>query len=76
MYAYVIRFSSFLLVAAALARSSAQMIDPLTPARLAAHADVQPLLAGFVDPTLLPYGAAGDGSTDDAAALQAAVDDA
>ena len=51
-------------------------IDPATPRRLAAHKDVQPLLAGYVDPTLAPYNAVGDGVADDAAALQAAIDDA
>eukprot|EP00729_Bicosta_minor_P009985 gene9985-18925_t len=51
-------------------------IDPATPARLAAHKDVQALISGYVDPTKPPYSAAGDGVTDDAAALQAAIDDA
>ena len=51
-------------------------IDPATPQRLAQHRDVQPLLAGFVDPMLPPYNAAADGVTDDAAALQSAIDDA
>ena len=32
-------------------------IDPATPQRLAADKDVQPLLAGYVDPTLAPYNA-------------------
>ena len=39
-------------------------IDPATPPRLAAHEAVQHLLAGFVDPTLPPYNAAGDGVAD------------
>jgi hypothetical protein len=51
-------------------------VDPLTPARLRAAAAVQPLCAGFVDATLPPYSAAGDGVADDSAALQDAADDA
>jgi hypothetical protein len=51
--------------------------DPLFPQELVAHIHEQPgLLRGFVDPTAAPYGAAGDGITDDAAILQRAVDDA
>ena len=57
-------------------RAAGTLIDPKTPQRLAAHKDVQPLLAGFVDPTLPPYQALGDGVADDAVALQAAIDDA
>ena len=65
------------LAAAGLAGADAETpIDPTTPQRLARHKDVQPLLAGFVDPTLPPYAAAGDGVADDAAALQSAIDDA
>ena len=56
--------------------ASSTPVDPATPERLAQHKDVQPLLAGFVDPTLPPYRAADDGVVDDAAALQAAIDDA
>jgi hypothetical protein len=51
--------------------------DPLYPKELVQHLDVQPgLLRGFVDPTALPYGAKGDGVSDDAAILQRAVNDA
>ena len=50
--------------------------DPTTPTRLRAHAGVQPLNKGFVDVTLPPYNATGDGRADDTAALQAAVADA
>ena len=49
--------------------------DPSTPARLLAHAAVQPLLKGFVDVTLPPYNAVGDGINDDSVAIQNAVDD-
>jgi hypothetical protein len=51
--------------------------DPLIPKELVQHLAVQPgLLRGFVDPTALPYGAKGDGVTDDSAVLQRAVNDA
>ena len=56
--------------------AAACVVDPLTPARLRAFAAVQPLCAGYVDPTLPPYSAAGTGAADDSAALQAAADDA
>lgn len=56
--------------------TSGYPIDPATPPRLAAHRNVQPLVEGFVNPTLPPYNAAGDGVADDAAALQAAINDA
>lgn len=66
----------WLALAGAALAASGTPIDPATPLRLAEHKDVQPLLAGFVDPTLPPYAAAGDDVTDDAAALQSAIDDA
>eukprot|EP01063_Lacrimia_lanifica_P001696 TRINITY_DN10879_c0_g1_i1.p1 TRINITY_DN10879_c0_g1~~TRINITY_DN10879_c0_g1_i1.p1 ORF type:complete len:769 (+),score=226.25 TRINITY_DN10879_c0_g1_i1:60-2309(+) len=56
--------------------TSAYPVDPATPARLRAHADVQPLQHGYIDVTLPPYRAAGDGVRDDARALQSAVADA
>lgn len=52
------------------------VVDPRVPARLRAAADVQPLCAGYIDVTLPPYNASGDGMEDDSDALQAAVDDA
>jgi hypothetical protein len=78
----LVRFTSALAVAVFLTQQVISMkidstpIDPITPARLAKHKDVQPLLAGFVDPTLPPYSAAGDGMADDSTALQQAIDDA
>ena len=51
-------------------------MDPLTPARLLAAATVQPLCAGYIDVTLPPYNASGDGMADDSDALQDAADDA
>ena len=68
-----------LLAAAALllARRSHQFPpDPTVPPRLRAQAAVQPLMEGFVDPTLPPYLAVADGAHDDGAALQMAIDDA
>ena len=53
-------------LAAAASATISHPIDPATPKRLAAHADVQSLLAGYVDPTLAPYNAAGDGVADGA----------
>ena len=52
------------------------VLDPGLPVNLTAHADVQPLCAGFIDASTAPYGAAGDGVQDDTVALQAALDDA
>ena len=65
-----------ILLAACQRAAPACTVDPLTPARLLAFASVQPLCAGYIDATLPPYRAAGDGATDDSAALQAAADDA
>ena len=45
------------------------VLDPALPANLTQHAAVQPLCAGFLDPTLPPYSAAGDGVHDDSAAV-------
>ena len=52
------------------------VLDPALPANLTRHAAVQPLCAGYLDPTLPPYSAVGDGKQDDSAAIQAALDDA
>ena len=52
------------------------VVDPLTPAGLLPYASVQPLCAGFLDVTLPPYNASGDGLSDDSAPLQAAANDA
>ena len=60
---------------AAAESTSACTLDPALPQRLAAHASA-PLCAGFLDPTQPPYSARADGTTDDSAALQAALDDA
>jgi hypothetical protein len=63
--------------AAAPAAPARCALDPALPPNITAHAAAQPgLCAGFLDPTLPPYGAAGDGSRDDTADLQAALDDA
>ena len=51
-------------------------LDPSLPPHLAAYAHHQLLCAGFLNATAAPYSAAGDGSTDDTSALQAALDDA
>lgn len=41
-------------------------IDPLVPARVSDHKDVQTgLWAGFINPCLAPYNATGDGVADD-----------
>ena len=65
----------FLASAAGLGGASC-VVDPLAPARLRAAAAVQPLCAGYIDVTLAPYNASGDGLADDSDALQAAADDA
>ena len=70
------RFLPFLLFASVTSKCTACVVDPLAPARLRAAADVQPLCAGYIDATLPPYNASGDGVADDSAALQSAADDA
>lgn len=52
------------------------VLDPALPPALTAHADVQPLCAGFIDPTRPPYSASADGVTDATDALQRAINDA
>jgi hypothetical protein len=49
---------------------------PSHPPRLLAYETVQPLCAGYINPTLPPYNAFGDGAHDDTSALQSASDDA
>ena len=61
-------------VAASFAGDYSCMIDPTLAANLRLHADVQPLCAGFIDPTAAPFNAAGDGKTDDTKAIQAALE--
>ena len=50
------------------------ILDPTLPSNLTLHADVQPICAGFIDPTMAPFLAVGDGQTDDTDAIQAALE--
>ena len=67
---------ALLLALAVPAASRGCTLDPALPPSLAAHAATQPLCAGFLNASAPPYSAAGDGVTDDSAALQSALDDA
>ena len=67
-------FAAVSATSATFAGNHSCILDPTLPENLTLHADVQPLCAGFIDPTMAPFLAAGDGKTDDTDAIQAALE--